>query len=529
MATVVFVSLYDRNAYGLRLMSASLKAQGHDCHIIFLKRYNNTRQYGFEVRPGEFPWVGIDENGRSFKYATNSEITQLELELLVSVLERIDPDVIGLSVTTPLRRQCFEVSQHLHNRFAVPLVWGGYDPTVNPLECLEWCDYACVGEGDETITALAEVIDSGQDFTRVPNLVFKRHGRIERTGRAPLRQTIDDYPWRDDTPTGKWFIDDNRLEENHASVNDKEPGVYQAMSARGCPYKCTYCCEATFKSTYAGEKFLRRRSPADFVAELAEAKRKFGLQRLWFEDEIFAMSWGWLEEFASLYRTQVGLPFTAYIYPTRQNGRILPLLQDIGLDYCCLALESGSERINRDVFGRVYDRQLFLETAGLCKDLGISFYTDVITYNPYETEDDLLATLDVLLEIQPPFNLCVNKLFILPGSQLSKRASDEALGPRGTVSDSTFNYYARLYWLASSSSKAVHWIQILDRWAGLKQRPYLVNPAVIRTVLSATSTIAHRWRRLRSAALTTRLPSPDTTSVRFESRVARRAEDTVCR
>lgn len=36
MAKVVRISIYDRNAYGQRLMSASLKKHGHRCHMIFL-------------------------------------------------------------------------------------------------------------------------------------------------------------------------------------------------------------------------------------------------------------------------------------------------------------------------------------------------------------------------------------------------------------------------------------------------------------------------------------------------------------
>jgi hypothetical protein len=42
MATIVFLSLYDRNAYGQRLMSADLERRGHNCHIVFLKRHDST-------------------------------------------------------------------------------------------------------------------------------------------------------------------------------------------------------------------------------------------------------------------------------------------------------------------------------------------------------------------------------------------------------------------------------------------------------------------------------------------------------
>jgi hypothetical protein len=39
MARLAFISLFDLNAYGIRLMSANLKEHGHQCDVIFLKRY----------------------------------------------------------------------------------------------------------------------------------------------------------------------------------------------------------------------------------------------------------------------------------------------------------------------------------------------------------------------------------------------------------------------------------------------------------------------------------------------------------
>jgi hypothetical protein len=94
----------------------------------------------------------------------------------------------------------------------------------------------------------------------------------------------------------------------------------------------------------------------------------------------------------------------------------LTLLKEAGLDFCCLALESGSERINKDVLRRTYRKELFLKTAWLCRELSIKFYTDVIAYNPYEEVEDLRRTLDVLMEMGGGFGLCVNKLFVLPGT-----------------------------------------------------------------------------------------------------------------
>ena len=54
VADIVFISLYDRNAYGQRLMSANLKRHGHRCHMIFLKRYDTNWSYELDLEVGEW-------------------------------------------------------------------------------------------------------------------------------------------------------------------------------------------------------------------------------------------------------------------------------------------------------------------------------------------------------------------------------------------------------------------------------------------------------------------------------------------
>ncbi|MBW1873623.1 MAG: radical SAM protein, partial [Deltaproteobacteria bacterium] len=443
MANVTFVSLYDRNAYGLRLMSANLKKHGHQCHIIFLKRYDTEPSSKLALEPGEYPWMGIYKNGRTFKYAFKSKISAREFDLLRQILHELQPDVIGLTVNTPLRFKAVEVTRFIKKHFAAPVIWGGFDPTVSTADCLELCDYACVGEGDRTILEVAERIDAGHKFDDVCNLAFLKNGTAIKNRLYPLEKNLDNYPWRDNSPEGKYFIEDNRIKANHAGITDRAAGCCQAMSARGCPYRCSYCCEAAFQELYAGEKFLRRRSPEDLVAELAQTKRQLRISDIWFEDEIFAIDVKWLEKFVPLYKKEVGLPFMAYIYHSHNMERILKLLKSAGLKHCCLALESGSERINKEVFRRVYDRDRIIHAARLCRELGIRFYTDVITYNPYEEEEDLKKTLDVLVEMGGRYELAVNKLFALPGTKIAQQMERDGIKIDPSEKDVMFDYYCR--------------------------------------------------------------------------------------
>jgi radical SAM superfamily enzyme YgiQ (UPF0313 family) len=238
------------------------------------------------------------------------------------------------------------------------------------------------------------------------------------------------------------------------------------------------------------------------------------VKRIQFEDEIFAMNLKWLRQFAPLYKERIGLPFTAYIYPCRDIEGILTLLKDAGLTYCCLALESGSERINKQVFARVYDRDLFLKTARLCKQLGIKFYTDVITYSPYEEEEDLKKTLGVLAEMGGGFDLCVNKLFVLPGTKMAARMAQDGLVIGDSAKDPMFNYYCRLFWITSFTRHARPIVWLIQRLRVFREHPERLHPEKIEELLDrlahATALFKARLeqlgRRLRRPGLSPQLP-----------------------
>ena len=495
MATIVFISICDRNAHGLRMMSSSLRDHGHQCHIVFLKRYGRSPEV--EAEPDDFPWIGIDTRGREFRYAHGSPITERELELLRGLLERIRPDAIGLSVTTPLRKRNIRVTRFIKTFSGTPVIWGGYDPTVNTADCLEHCDYACVGEGDVTILEIARRLDAGASIDDVASLSYRRAGSTVTVPKAPLVHDLDTLPWRDNSTEHKYFIEDDQLVESYPVLTDRPAGVYQTITSRGCPYSCTYCCEASLKDIYTGEKFLRRRSPRDSVAELAEAKRKHGATEIMFEDEIFGMDYKWLQKFTPLYLEQVGLPFSAYLYPTRNIDKLLPMLKQAGLTSCCVSLQTGSERIHKHVFDRPYDRELFLKTIRLCRKLDVGFYTDVITFNPYEEESDLEKTLDVLLDIRGPYGLCINKLFVLPGTPLAEQMRRDSKALEDGSRDKLFGYYCRLFSIASFSRFSRPFVRLAQRLGIFRRYPALLHMGVLGFALPILDKINRRTLWLR--------------------------------
>jgi radical SAM superfamily enzyme YgiQ (UPF0313 family) len=217
---------------------------------------------------------------------------------------------------------------------------------------------------------------------------------------------------------------------------------------------------------------LRRRSPSNVIEELEEAKKIVDYRVVQFEDEIFSFDYEWLQEFGDMYKKKIGAPLVCYIYPNKEIRRQLELLRDIGLTTTCLALQSGSSRINREIFNRPFDKDLYLETAHILSRMNISYYVDVITYNPFEEREDLQATLDVLTRLPKPFGLCVNKLYFMKGTRIHDLVEDaEERRANGSVADRTFAHYCRLFFFVANHSEYI--VGSFNRIGIFEKSPFL--------------------------------------------------------
>jgi radical SAM superfamily enzyme YgiQ (UPF0313 family) len=399
----------------------------------------------------EGDWVSVWKNGDFFNRGRGPAVTSEEKKILLSLIEEIHPALIGFSVTSPFKKRAAEISQLIKTRFDIPVVFGGCHAMMNVGECLNFCDYVCVGEGEGTILEIAALLDQKKEIRIAGNLAYTTEEGIRRNPLLPLVKDLNRFPFKDISPENKFLIEDDQLIRCFDEVSYTKNLKYHIISSRGCLYRCSFCCESYFRNLYFPEPFLRRRSPGHVLRELKEARKTISYEKIQFEDEVFSFDDAWLKEFFDLYKKEINLPFICHIYPHAGIENNLRLLKEAGLEQVTLALQSGSERIHREVFHRAFDRELFLKTARLIKRLGIKGYTtDVITFNPFEEIKDLEATLDVLCQMPKPFTLNVNKLYPIRGTKISELLEAfENMRTTPGLSESTFRYYSRLFWLAN--------------------------------------------------------------------------------
>ena len=96
-------------------------------------------------------------------------------------------------------------------------------------------------------------------------------------------------------------------------------GSVSLITARGCPYTCTWCSHTVFGETH------RRQSPERTVEEVAGIVERYAPDQLWFADDVFNINHRWLFQYATLMKERgLRLPFECICRADRMNEEVDP-------------------------------------------------------------------------------------------------------------------------------------------------------------------------------------------------------------
>jgi len=295
-------------------------------------------------------------------------------------------DVLAFSATTGLHRVYLDWARALRTRFPDKLlVMGGPHPTFYP-RVLEKAslDGVCIGEGEESFPEFLELAERG--FPRIPDgwWIRRDHGQgpVERGAvRGPVRN-LDSLP----TPAFDLFYD-------AAPRYRKEPNK-SFLATRGCPYRCSYCFNRQLSDRYRPfGSLLRAHDPERVCDDVAAVRDRWGAKLVWFIDANFVANLPWLEAFSTVYRRRIGLPLFCKLRPERATPRIVRLLVDAGCTAVGVGLESGSERIRREILCRPASDGDILAGCRQLKAAGIRIMAFSMLGIPGASMEDELRTL----------------------------------------------------------------------------------------------------------------------------------------
>ncbi len=222
----------------------------------------------------------------------------------------------------------------------MPVVFGGQHPTIVTEEVLrqDYCDFVCVGEGEETFGDFLEVFASGGDLTQVgPRIQGPRRELRRSTLRDRQIEDVDSIPM----PAYHLLDMDRYAEAETGRYTPKYKRAIQIFTSRGCPWHCTYCHDLF------GKKF-RGRSPENVLAEMRLLYDRYRIQEFMIEDDIFNFDMDRAKRICDLIveqGLQIALQFGNGVRLERMDEELVRKLAAAGTHHVSIAIESASPRV----------------------------------------------------------------------------------------------------------------------------------------------------------------------------------------
>ena len=347
-------------------------------------------------------------------------VTDGALAGLTGIMKREKAALAGISLVTDDFAKAVAVTRAVRKECAVPVVWGGSHADVMADECLAYADMVCKGEGEEALLELAQAIEARGEYAGIANIWSRAGGVIARNAMRGLQSDLDRYPFPEFDSASHYYLRSGGFEQGRSGRS-----MYNIMGSRGCPYCCRYCYNNYRRSGYEGKgSYVRLRSVKNIIEELSLAKETYaGLRQVNFWDDSFFLR-GREEflEFSGQYKLRVGIPFSVLGEPMAFDPEKLRILAGCGLRSIQMGLQTGSDRVNQEVYNRRVSADQMRQVAVRINEAGVKAKYDIIFNNPYETEEDVRQTLRMLLDFPRPFSLDGFNLIFYPGTQLTGQA-----------------------------------------------------------------------------------------------------------
>jgi len=284
-------------------------------------------------------------------------------------------------------------------------------------------DFVLRGEAEQTLVEFCSSILSSCPLLDIPGLVYLDgagnfiQSAIRTPKNAtwstlprPARELIDLEPYREAWTSA----------HGHFSTN--------VVASRGCPYRCNWCAKPI-----SGNKFQIR--PANLVAaEIRELKEMYGVQHIWFGDDVFALNHNWVQDFANeIEAMHCALPFKIQSRADLMTHTTVAGLKRAGCVEIWMGVESGSQKVLNAMDKGLHVSDVVTARSRLA-DEGIRACYFLQFGYPGETWEDIQQTIALVRNTHPD-DIGISFSYPLPGTVFYERVQEQ-IGAKRNWTDS---------------------------------------------------------------------------------------------
>lgn len=381
-------------------------------------------------------------------------------------------------------------------------VAGGIHASYLPAACLKGgaFDFAVVGEGETTLLELADGLAGKKDLSGVAGLVFLKDGKPFATAPRALIEDLDALP----RPAYE-LVDLSKYYLGITRAAGTAPAA-SVLTMRGCPYKCTFC---SHHYGYGGR--IRKRAPADVVAEMKTLYDRHGVREFQFEDPSFTCDPAHVKEICRLIlEAGLKISWNCNVRANTASDELFAAMAAAGCRRALLGVESGSQQmLDRMKKGITLDG--VRQTVALAKKHRMRVNAAFILGTPGETLETARQTNAFARELDPDY-VMFSVYIPSPGGELFEDLAAEGRLDLDKVygADYITVYSEREPMVEMSAVPAARLLALMEQYTrGFYLRPSyifkrfrtLAQPGEIQRVLWGVALIfSHQFRSLGGKA-----------------------------
>jgi radical SAM superfamily enzyme YgiQ (UPF0313 family) len=232
-----------------------------------------------------------------------------------------------------------------------------------------------------------ETAKGGDSWQEVRGIGFLRDGRVVINEAYPFIRDLDAIPIPDRTLLPKEM-------EYYNPIVKRIPAT-TALTSRGCPAKCTYCCAPTFYGTR-----YRYRSPESVLEEL-ELLQELGYREVFYRDEVFTLKRERVVQICKgILDRKIDMTWICSSRTDSVDKPMLELMREAGCHMIRFGVESGvQDLLDRMKKGVTVER--VRQTFRWAHEVGMDTHAHMMIGVPGESRETIQRTLDFVDEIRP--------------------------------------------------------------------------------------------------------------------------------